>query len=149
MRRFPKLNGRHLKIAVVVSRYEEGITSRLLEGALRALVIANVAKKNIFIQYVPGSFELPYAAARFVKAKRVHAVICLGAIFKGETNHDEIIAHSVAYALQRLNTKGKVPVLFGVLTPRTRAQALARSRPDTTNKGYETATAALEMALLR
>lgn len=147
-RTYPKLNGRKLKVAVIVARYEESITSRLLGGCLHALRDAGVLKKNITVQQVPGSFELPFAAARFVKSKSVHAVICLGCILKGETNHDEVIAHSVAHALQRLNIQRKVPVLFGVLTPRTRAQALARSRPDSTNKGYETAMAAVEIAMI-
>lgn len=144
----PKRSGRTLRVGIVVSTYHHDITDRLLQGSIAALAEHGVPTSHVTVVHVPGSFELPYAAARLIRAKKVDAVICLGLILKGETIHDEVIAYAVAHALQELNIRGAVPVLLGVLTTNTLAEARARSKPDMTNKGYEAAMAALHMALL-
>lgn len=137
------------RVAVVVARWNESITSRLLTGARATLVAGGVDIDRIDAVWVPGSFELPLAADRLAASGRYAAVLCLGAIIRGETVHDRIIAAAVAAGIEQAGRARGVPILFGVLTCETLAQAEARSGavPDD-NKGAECAAAALEMISL-
>jgi 6,7-dimethyl-8-ribityllumazine synthase len=153
------------RFAVVVSRFNESITARLLDGAVRTLVAGGVAEDRIDVAWVPGAFEIPTAAARLAASGRYAAVLCLGAVIRGETSHDQHINRAVSIALAQLGAEYKLPVLFGVLTCNTREQALARSAalaggtaaamtgkdrggPAASNKGVDCAAAALEMVRL-
>ncbi len=148
------------RFAVVVSRFNESITSNLLEGAVQTLVAGGVAEEAIDVAWVPGAFEIPTAAARLAASGRYLAVLCLGAVVRGETTHDQHINRAVSTALAEIGVRHGVPVLFGVLTCNTVEQAIARSggqagtrgkdRSDSRvgNKGIECAEAALEMVKL-
>lgn len=133
-----------LRFAIVVSRFNRDVTDRLLAGAREALGAAGAAGVETF--HVPGAFELPFVAQRLCRAGRVDAVVCLGCLVRGETPHFEYISSAVAQGLMRVALDTGRPVAFGVLTCDTLEQALARARPDQTNKGVEAATAAIEMA---
>jgi 6,7-dimethyl-8-ribityllumazine synthase len=138
------------RVAVVVSRYNETITRRLLDGAVATLVSAGLEPGRIDVAWVPGAFELPFIADTLAATGRYAAVICLGAIIRGETTHDQHIARAVATGIEASARARRVPVLFGVLTCDTLAQALARAGGDgpVGNKGAECAAAAIEMATL-
>jgi 6,7-dimethyl-8-ribityllumazine synthase len=153
------------RFAAVVSRFNESITSRLLDGAVRTLVAGGVAEDRIDVAWVPGAFEIPTAAARLAASGRYAAVLCLGAVIRGETSHDQHINRAVSIALAQLGVQYKLPVLFGVLTCNTLQQAIARSghpqagapaattgkdqvRSRIGNKGVDCAQAALEMVRL-
>ena len=145
------------RFAIVVARFNDTITSRLLEGALATLRQNGVAEDAIDVAWVPGAFEIPTVAGHFATSGRYAAVLCLGAVIRGETSHDEHINRAVSISLADLGVRTGVPVLFGVLTCNTLEQAVARSggeigtkgkdRPDSHlgNKGAECAEAALEM----
>ena len=141
-------NASKLKVGVVVSDYyQDVITGRLLEGALATLEQWKVAKKNITIVHTPGCFELPYGCLTLLQTKKYDALITLGCIVKGETDHDKYIAHAVSQGIIDLTVRYGKPISFGMLTVNTLAQAQARSAGKN-NKGCEAAVAALEMALL-
>jgi 6,7-dimethyl-8-ribityllumazine synthase len=145
------------RFGVVVSRFNDSITSRLADGAVDTLKENGIADEAIDLVWVPGAFELPTVAARMVDGGKYDAVICLGAVIKGETTHDEHINRAVSLALAQLGIDTGIPVLFGLLTCNTLEQAIARSggkagtrgkdQPDSRigNKGAECAEAALEM----
>ena len=137
------------RVTVVVARWNESITRRLLEGARATLVAGGIEAAAIDEVWVPGSFELPLAADRLAATGRYAAVLCLGAIIRGETVHDRIIAAAVAAGIEQAGRVHGVPILFGVLTCETQAQAEARAgaAPEN-NKGAESAAAALEMIAL-
>lgn len=143
------LDGRHLRIAVAVSRFNTLITERLLAGALQALCELGVSEERVAVAWVPGSFELPFAAQRFAESGAYDAVVCLGCVIKGETDHNEYINHAVALSLQEVGRQTGVPALFGVVTVNNLEQALARSEEGTANKGYEVAAGAVVMGNLR
>ena len=132
--------------AVIVSRYNESITSKLLAGALQTLAAVGVAEKNIDVSWVPGAFELPLAASRLAESGQYAAVICLGAVIRGETSHDQHINRSVSHFLMEISVRTGVPVPFGVLTCDTLEQAIHRAGGNKGNKGEEAARAGLEMA---
>jgi 6,7-dimethyl-8-ribityllumazine synthase len=148
------------RFAVVASRFNETITSRLLDGAVGTLTAHGVQDDQIDVFWVPGAFEIPTVAARLANQGRYVAVLCLGAVIRGETSHDQHINRAVSMALAEIGARTGVPVLFGVLTCNTLEQAVARSggasgtrgkdRPDSRlgNKGAECAEAALEMVNL-
>jgi 6,7-dimethyl-8-ribityllumazine synthase len=145
------------RFAIVVSRFNESITSRLLHGAVETLKAHGVADGRIDVAWVPGAFEIPAVADRLVDAGRYAAVICLGAVIRGETTHDQHINRAVSTALCELGVRRGVPVLFGILTCNTLEQAIARSggaaptsgrdaaAAHVGNKGVDCALAALEM----
>lgn len=145
------------RFAIVVSRFNESITSRLLDGAVRTLLAHGVAEDQIDVAWVPGAFEIPTVAGRMASGGRYLAVICLGAVIRGETTHDQHINHAVSTALAQIGASCAVPVLFGVLTCNTLEQAIARSgglaattgkdvaEKQIGNKGIDCAEAALEM----
>ena len=134
--------------AIVVSRYNESVTSRLLDGALATLAENGVCYQSIDVAWVPGAFEIPLVAHRMAKSGRYVAVICLGAVIRGETTHDQHINRAVSVGLGQAGLGSGVPVLFGVLTCDTLEQAIHRSGGNVGNKRSECALAALEMVNL-
>jgi len=136
------------RYAIVVSRFNEFITSKLLEGALDALARHGVKEEEISIVWVPGSFEIPYAASRMARAKKHDAVICLGAIIRGATPHFEYIASEVTKGIAQVSLATGVPVIYGVITPDTLEQAIERAGTKAGNKGKDAAEAAIEMVNL-
>ena len=140
------LDGSKLKIGVVVSRWNQEITAALLVKCKKGLQAAKVKEKNIFVLEVPGSFELPFGASVLIEKKKVKAVICLGALIKGETPHDEYLARATSYGIMKVQLETGVPVIFGVLTCLNEKQALARS---VGSESYASAwgLSAVEMAL--
>ena len=134
------------RFAIVVSRYNESITSKLLEGALETFGSHGVGDEAIDVVHVPGAWELPVTAARLARRGGHAAVLCLGAVIRGETTHDRHINRSVSTALAQVSAETEVPVLFGLLTCETLEQAIHRSGGKSGNKGSECALAALEMA---
>lgn len=135
------------RFAVVVSRFNEGVTGALRDGAVRTLEEYGAASGDITVHHVPGAFELPMTAARLV-AGGFDAVICVGALIKGETPHFDYLSAAVAHGIQEVAVRSGVPVIFGVLTCETLAHAEARAGGSKGNKGVEAALAALEMAVL-
>ncbi|MGA2668374.1 MAG: 6,7-dimethyl-8-ribityllumazine synthase [Ignavibacteria bacterium] len=134
-----------LRIAIAVSRYNSEVTEGLLKGACTVLEKKGISGKNITIVYCPGAFEIPLTAKKLCSAKKYDAVVCLGAVIKGETAHFEYISYAVTKGIMDLNLQSGIPVTFGVLTSYTEEQALKRSQPDAENKGAEAAETALEM----
>jgi len=132
-------------LAIVVSRYNESITGNLLAGALDTLRRRDVPDEQIDVAYVPGAWELPIVAAELAASGRYLAVICLGAVIRGETTHDQHINRAVSSSLAEISLDTGVPVLFGLLTCETVEQAIHRSGGNVGNKGSECADAALEM----
>ncbi|MEZ4908693.1 MAG: 6,7-dimethyl-8-ribityllumazine synthase [Saprospiraceae bacterium] len=139
------ISGENYKIAIIKSRWNSDITSRLYEGCISVLKEKNVKSENILEYEVPGSYELPIAANIVVQQKNVDAIICLGCIIKGETKHDMIIAQSVSDSILDLSKKYNIPVIFGVLTTESMDQAVERSGGKVGNKGTESAYTALKM----
>jgi 6,7-dimethyl-8-ribityllumazine synthase len=133
------------KFAVIVSEWNDDITEALYQGVLGTLLEHGVQKSNILKKDVPGSFELTLAAQWMAKSSDIDAVICLGCIIKGETKHDEYIANAVAQGLTNVGLKYDKPVIFGVLTPNTKQQALDRAGGKHGNKGDEAAITAVKM----
>ena len=136
------------KFAVVVSRFNDAITSRLLEGARAALREAGAQPDHVVAMSVPGAFELPQAARCAAESGSYDAIICLGCVIRGETAHFEYISAAVAHGLMQASGETGVPMAFGVLTTDNLEQAAARSGPGPDNKGREAAAAAIEMATL-
>lgn len=132
-------------LAIVVSRYNESITGKLLAGALETLKRRDVPDEQIDVAYVPGAWELPIVAAELAASGRYLAVICLGAVIRGETTHDQHINRAVSSSLAEISLDTGVPVLFGLLTCETVEQAIHRSGGNVGNKGSDCAEAALEM----
>jgi 6,7-dimethyl-8-ribityllumazine synthase len=135
----------HDRLAIVVARWNEAITRRLLDGALTTLQQHGIADERIDVAWVPGSFEIPLAAQRMAVSGRYAAVLCLGAVIRGETSHDQHINRAVSLAISELALTANVPVLFGVLTCETMEQAIHRSGGNVGNTGAECAEAALHM----
>ena len=142
------LEGNGLRIGIVVSRFNRTVTEPLLAGALDALRRHGVRDDDVEVVHVPGAFEVPYAARRLAADGGYDALICLGAVVRGETPHFEYIASEVTRAIGSIMADHQVPVAFGVLTTDTIEQALARSDDTHGNKGYEAAVTAIEMARL-
>ena len=141
---------RRLRVGFACAEFNGGITLRLLNGALEALSEAGTDRRDVTVAWVPGAFELPVVARAFAHAGRVDAVLCLGAVIRGDTGHYDFVAGECASGIQQVQLATGVPVVFGVLTTDTVEQALVRSLPDETNKGAEAARTALEtVAVLR
>jgi 6,7-dimethyl-8-ribityllumazine synthase len=139
--------GRGLRFGIAVSRFNSFITDRLLEGARSALRENGVAEPDITVTYVPGAFELPLAAKRLAQSGRYDAVLCLGCVIRGETDHYEHVAGAATRGVMDAGLETDLPVIFGVLTTDTVQQARDRAGTDG-NKGAESAMAGLEMATL-
>ena len=138
------LDARDLDFAIVVARFNGAITERLLEGAREALSKAGAKSQQVF--YVPGAYELPFAAKKLAQRGGYHAIIALGAVIRGETPHFEYVAGEAARGLQQAALETGVPIAFGVLTTDTFEQAQARAGGAAGNKGFDAAMTAIEMA---
>ena len=141
-------NARGLRIGLVVSRFNEFITGNLLSGALEVLDQYGVDDGDLKVIKVPGAFELPQAAKKLCSTGSFDAVICLGAVIRGDTSHFDYICAETSRGIGQVGLEFNVPVLFGVLTTENLDQAVARSGVGSSNKGRETAKAAIEMATL-
>jgi 6,7-dimethyl-8-ribityllumazine synthase len=134
------------RFAIVAARFNEPITKRLLDGAVRALGAGGVAESAVDVRWVPGAFELPQAAAHLARTGRYAGVVCVGCVIRGQTPHFDFIAGQAAAGIQRVGLDTGVPTTFGVITALTEAQAWERAGGDVGNRGAEAAEAALEMA---
>jgi 6,7-dimethyl-8-ribityllumazine synthase len=143
-----KLIGTGLKIGIVVSRWNDFMGSKLLDGAKDALIRHDVNPDDIDIAYVPGSFEIPLAAQKMAHSKRYDAVICLGVLIRGSTPHFDYIASEASKGIAQVSWQSGIPVTFGVITTENIEQAIERSGSKAGNKGVEAAMAAIEMANL-
>jgi 6,7-dimethyl-8-ribityllumazine synthase len=142
------LEGQGLRIGIVVSRFNRTVTQGLLDGALAGLGRHGVAEDDVVVAHVPGAFEVPFAARLLAVSGRHDAIICLGAIIRGETPHFEYIAAEVTRGIGRIMHDHELPIAFGILTTDTVQQALERAGEGHGNKGYEAAVTVLEMARL-
>jgi 6,7-dimethyl-8-ribityllumazine synthase len=136
------------RFAIIVSRYNSFITDRLLQGALEAFRTNGVEEKNIQTIQVPGAFEIPQVARKIAETAKPDAIVCLGALLRGETLHFELISNECARGIQNVAADFGIPVTFGVITADTVEQAVARAGQRSENKGWESAIAAIEMATL-
>ncbi len=137
------------RIGIVVSEYNDKITFALRDGAIATLKKYGVKEKNIFVELVPGAYELPLAAKWMYEKKKTDAVLALGCVIKGDTDHDTYINNAVSQALMDLSLQTKAPFLFGVITPNNLQQAKDRAGGKHGNKGVECAVAALKMLELK
>ncbi len=143
-----KLIGTGLKIGVVVARFNEVITEKLLQGTLGALKAHDVADADITVAWVPGAFELPLVASKLALSGRFDAVIALGCVIRGATTHYDYVCNEAAKGIANAAQKSGIPVIFGVLTTETIEQAVERSGCKAGNKGADAAVAAIETASL-
>jgi 6,7-dimethyl-8-ribityllumazine synthase len=141
-------DGTGLRVGIACAVFNGGITLRLLDGALDALAGAGTDRRDVTVAWAPGAFELPLVARAFAHAGKVEAVLCLGAVIRGDTGHYDFVAGECASGIQQVQLATGVPVVFGVLTTDTLDQALERSLPDETNKGREAALTGIEMVRL-
>ncbi len=137
-----------LRFGIVVSRFNDFITSNLLVGTLEGFKESGVDKADLKILKVPGAFEIPQAAKKLCSTGSIDAVVCLGAVIRGETSHFDYICAEASRGIGQVGLEFNIPVLFGVLTTENLEQAIARSGSGSSNKGRETALAAVEMATL-
>ena len=142
------LLGKGLKFGLVISRFNEFITKKLLEGAQDALLRHGVSQADIEIAWVPGSFEIPLIAKKLAQSKRYDAVICLGAVVRGGTPHFEYIATEVSKGIAKVGLETGLPVIYGVIIADSLEQAIERAGTKMGNKGFEAAENAIEMANL-
>jgi 6,7-dimethyl-8-ribityllumazine synthase len=142
------LVGKNLRVGIVIARFNEFITSKLLGGALDALERHSVEDGQVDVAWVPGAFEVPFAAKHMAKSGNYDAVIALGAVIRGSTPHFDYVAGEVAKGIANLSLTYDTPVIFGVLTTDTIEQAIERAGSKAGNKGWEAATTAIEMANL-
>lgn len=142
------LNGAALRIAVVTARFNDFITERLQAGAVDCLKRHGVADDAIDTVAVPGAFELPLAALTLAETGRYHAVICLGAVIRGDTTHYDYVCNEAAKGIAAAGLKTGIPVIFGVVTTENTEQAISRAGGKSGNKGWDAAMTALEMANL-
>lgn|SRR5574344_519388 len=141
-------SGEKYSFGIVVADWNSDITYNLLDGAIKTLIENGTDERDILVQHVPGSYELPFGAAMMFSRKKFDAIICLGCIIQGETRHFEFIANAVANGIMNVSLKQEIPVIFGVLTTNTLLQAQERSGGRCGNKGVEAAITALKMAAL-
>ena len=142
------LQGKGLRIGIVVSRFNEPVTSRLLQGAKEGLSEHGVRDQDVTVAWVPGSFEIPLVAKRLAQRGDFDAVICLGAVIRHETDHYRYVAEQAARGIADVGRETGVPMIFGVLTTDTEEQAMERAGGKQGNKGYDATLAAIEMANL-
>jgi 6,7-dimethyl-8-ribityllumazine synthase len=139
-------DARGLRIALVVSRYNDFVTDRLESGALAALEAAGLPRDQVTVVKAPGAFEVPLIARRLAESEAVDAVVCLGCLIRGETPHFDYIASAASHAIAKASAETGVPMAFGILTTESAEQAIARAGEGPSNKGWEAARAAVEMA---
>lgn len=138
----------NIKVGIVVARFNEFITSKLLSGALDALKRLNVKESDIEIAWVPGAFEIPLIASKMAKSKKYDTVICLGAIIRGGTSHYDYVCSEVSKGIAQVTLASDIPVMFGVLTTENIEQAIERAGTKASNKGFDCAQSAIEMVNL-
>lgn len=143
-----KLIGKDLKVAIVVSRFNDFITGRLLEGAKDTLIRHDVNEDNIDVAFVPGAFEIPLVAKKLASSGNYDAVITLGCVIRVATSHYDYVCNEVAKGVSKVNDQTNVPVIFGILTTESIEQAVERAGTKAGNKGAEAAVSAIEMANL-
>jgi 6,7-dimethyl-8-ribityllumazine synthase len=143
-----EMSGQGLRVAVVVARFNEFVTKRLLEGAIESLTRHGVRDDDITLAWVPGSFELPVVAKSFGATGQYDAVICLGAVIRGETDHYEMVANQAAAGISAAGRETGIPTVFGVLTTENMEQAINRAGGKAGNLGSNAAAAAIETARL-
>lgn len=143
-----KLVGTDLKVAIVVSRFNDFITNRLLNGAKDTLVRHGVEDSNIDVAYVPGAFEIPLVSKKLAQKGKYDAVITLGCVIRGATSHYDYVCNEVAKGVSKANDVSDIPVIFGVLTTESIEQAVERAGTKAGNKGAEAAVSAIDMANL-
>lgn len=136
--------GKGMRFGIVASRFNEFITSRLLNGALDAFTRHGVEEADVTVAWVPGAFELPLAAQKMAQSGKYDAVIVLGAVIRGATSHYELVCNEVAKGVAQTSLHTGIPVMFGVITTENLEQAIDRAGVKVGNKGYECATAAIE-----
>ncbi len=139
-------DGKDMRVAIVAARFNQAITSRLVDGALEALASHGVAPDRTDLAWVPGAFEIPLVARRFAQTGRYQAVVALGAVIRGETAHFELVANEAASGIMQVTLETGIPVIFEVLATETLAQAESRAGGIHGNKGWEAAESALEIA---
>jgi len=142
------LIGTGLKMGIIVSRFNEFITSKLLSGALDTLDRHGVNDQDVDVAWVPGSFEIPIAAQKMASSEKYDAIICLGTVIRGATSHFDYVAAEVSKGVASVGLKAGIPIIFGVLTTDTIEQAIERAGTKAGNKGSEASEAAIEMANL-
>src|SRR5271157_487694 len=143
-----KIDATGLKVAIIVSRFNEFITNKLLGGAMDCLKRNNADESGITVAWVPGSFEIPAVARIMALSNKYDAVLCLGAVIRGSTPHFDYVASEVSKGIANLSMSCKIPVIYGVLTTDTIEQAIERAGTKSGNKGFDAAMAAIEMANL-
>jgi len=143
-----KLVAEGLKFGIVVGRFNEFISSRLLSGAIDGLVRHGAEEADIEVSWVPGAFEIPLVAQKMAGSKKFDAVICLGAVIRGSTPHFDYVANEMSKGIAKVSLDTGLPVIFGVLTTDTIEQAIERAGTKAGNKGYDAAVTAIEMANL-
>ncbi len=143
-----RLNGEGKKFALVVGRFNEFISSKLMEGALDCLKRHDVNEADIDVAWVPGAFEIPLLAKKMAKTRKYDGVICLGAVIKGSTSHFDYVCAETSKGIAKVSLDEELPVIFGVLTTDTIEQAIERAGTKAGNKGWECALSALEMSSL-
>ena len=139
------LNGKDLKIGIVVARFNEFITSKLLSGAIDTLRRHETNEDDIDVAWVPGAFEIPVVAKKMAKSGKYDAVICLGAVIRGATSHYDYVCNEVSKGVASVSLETEIPVLFGVVTTENIEQAIERAGTKAGNKGYDCALSAIEM----
>lgn len=142
------LTGESIRVGIVVARFNEFITSKLLSSALDCLRRENVADEDIEVAWVPGAFEIPLIASEMAQSGRYDAVICLGAVIRGNTSHYDYVCSEVSKGIAQISLKTGLPVMFGVLTTENIEQAIERAGSKAGNKGSECAHGAIEMVNL-
>lgn len=138
----------NIKVGIVTARFNEFITSKLLSGALDALNRHDVSKDNIDVAWVPGAFEIPLIASKMAKSGKYDAVICLGAVIRGNTSHYDYVCSEVSKGIANVSLNSDIPVMFGILTTENIEQAIERAGTKAGNKGYDCAIGAIEMVNL-
>lgn len=137
-----------MKIGIVAARFNEMITSKLLSGAMDGLNRHGAKEEEVDVAWVPGAFEIPLIASKMAQSGRYDAVICLGAVIRGETSHYDYVCSQVARGIGQVSLQSGIPVLFGVLTTETMEQAIERAGLKGGNKGFDSAVSAIEMVNL-
>jgi len=143
-----KLDASGMKIAIVISRFNEFITQKLLGGAVDCLRRNNAVEEDITVAWVPGAFEIPAITRKLVESGKYDAIICLGAVIRGSTPHFDYVAAEVSKGVAQVGINSPVPVIYGVITTDTIEQAIERAGTKSGNKGFDAAMSAIEMAQL-
>ena len=142
------LVAKEIKVAIVAARFNEFITSKLIGGAMDGLKRHGVQEEDVNLVWVPGAFEIPLVASKLAKSGKYDAVICLGAVIRGNTSHYDYVCAEVSKGIATVSLDSQIPVLFGVLTTDTIEQAIERAGTKAGNKGYDCALSAVEMVNL-